>query len=92
MNDATTLLVMGVVTVLASGGFATIVVRFMERRKVDADTHHTNATATDVLVTAGEKAVGILESQLDRALERIEQLEQEVVDLRSHIARLESET
>lgn len=104
MNDTTQLLVAGIVTILASGGFATIAVRFMERRKVTAETNLTDAQATDVLVQAGEKAVKILSEQLERALERIETLEQEnrekdlriaqlhneVMDLRAHVDRLTS--
>lgn len=106
MNEATQLLLGALVTIVASGGMATIIVRFMERRKVDADTNHTNAQATDVLVQAGEKAVNILTEQLDKALARIEalekaglvkdikiaELETEVSTLKTHVRRLESGT
>ena len=106
MSDTTMLLIGGIITILASGGFATIVVRLLERQKVAAETDHTNAQATDVLVQAGEKAVKILEGQLDRALariealergllvrdSRIEELEDEVSDLKAHVARLESDS
>ena len=96
MNEATSLLIGGIITILASGGVATIVVRYMERRKVEADAHHTNAQATDVLVQAGEKAVKILTEQLDKALERIDALERagfvkdiRITELETHVARLE---
>ena len=99
------LLVGGMITIIASGGMATIVVRWMERRNLDAQTGLTDAQATDVLVTAGEKAVGILEGQLDRAMSRLDhleeallirdariaELEKEVVSLKRHVQKLESE-
>lgn len=105
MSDALQLALAGVVTIVASGGFATIVVRYMERRKVVAETNLTDAQATDILVQAGERAVGILEAQLERALRRIENLEaeshrkdalirdlrSELIDLRAHVLRLESD-
>ena len=104
MSEATQLLIGGIVTVLASGGLATVAVRFMERRKVQAEATHTNAQATDVLVQAGEKAVNILTEQLDRAMQRIDalerasivkdvriaELEEHVVRLEDHVKRLES--
>jgi len=97
MSEATQLLIAGIVTVLASGGVATIAVRWMERRKTTAETNHTNAQATDVLVQAGEKAVNILTEQLDKALERIDALERagfvkdiRIAELEEHVARLEA--
>lgn len=96
MSDATTFLLGGIITILASGGVATIVVRYMERRKTVAETNHTNAQATDVLVQAGEKAVKILTEQLDRAMERIDALERagivkdlRIAELEGHVERLE---
>jgi len=105
MTEAAQLLVGGIITILASGGIATVVVRFMERRKTTAETNHTNAQATDVLVQAGERAVMILTEQLDRAMDRIDaleragvvkdvrivELEAHVDELRTHVKRLESE-
>lgn len=96
MSETTQLFIGGIITILASGGVATIAVRFMERRKVTAETLHTNAQATDVLVQAGEKAVNILTEQLDKALERIDALERagivkdlRIAELEGHVAALE---
>lgn len=91
MSETTQLLIGGIITIAASGGLATVIVRWMERRKVDADTKHTNAQATDVLVQAGEKAVNILTEQLDRALARIDALEVASIEKDARIAELERE-
>jgi peptidoglycan hydrolase CwlO-like protein len=80
-----------VLSVIASGGFATIVVKVLERGKTASETGLTDAQATDVLVTAGEKAVGILEKQLDRAIKRLDSLEAAVADRDARIAELERE-
>ena len=80
-----------VLSVIASGGFATIVVKVLERSKTASETGLTDAQATDVLVTAGEKAVGILEKQLDRAIKRLDSLEAAVADRDARIAELERE-
>ena len=91
MAETTSLLIGGIFTILASGGVATIIVRYMERRKVEADVHHTNAQATDVLVQAGEKAVKILTEQLDRAMQRIDALERAGIVKDIRIAELEEQ-
>lgn len=81
MNDVSPV-VLVLVAIITSGGFSAITIRFLDRK-------HTSAKTADVLVGAGEKAVGILERQLDSALERISMLEQENAKRAMKIAELE---
>lgn len=94
-----------VAAIIGSGIITTLIIKYAERRKTAAEANLSDAKATDVLVKAGETAVGILQAQLERALARIDKLEQqadekderirlleeEVGYLRAHVARLESE-
>lgn len=84
MSDQAIYLIGAVVTVAASGGFATIVVRLLDRA-------HTEAKTTDVLLNAGETAVSLLEGQLERAVERIDALEADNAALRERVRELESQ-
>lgn len=94
----------GLVIVAGSAGFSAIVVKWLERAKVSAEAHAVEASATDILTKASSDIVEMMGEQLRSALvrinaveqsalekdKRINELEREVADLRSHIRMLES--
>ena len=88
MTDTLRLIIFAASVLLGSGGMSVVAVKVMERRKTQAEAAATlaaagesDARATDILVGASERAVKLLEQQLERALQEIEKLKARVAHL-----------
>lgn len=79
-------------TALFGGGvFGVVIKSWADKRKTASESSLLSAQATDVLVQAGERTVEMLGAQLDKALQRIAALENEVQRLKTDNQRLKDE-
>ena len=90
--------VLGVGLLLGGGGFATIVVKVLERRQTAAQTTKTTAEAemtdaqrTDIITQASQRAVSMMSEQLAAAYARITVLESAVSTQTDRIKVLEEQ-
>ena len=98
MSEELRLALFALSVLVGSGGMSMVAVKVLERRRTTAqavatlaEAGESEARATDIIVGASERAVALLEQQLERALERIAILERRVLVLESENRELKDQ-
>ena len=96
MDDPMTVFLFLVSTLAGSGGVAAIVVKLLDRRRdkgevqrIGAEADRLSAERTDIISKASERTVHLMQQQLDRAFERINQLEETLLRRDARIDELD---